>query len=209
MRRVQRAQIDRREPRLPVVRVHDAEGAAAAASAHSSAARTSTREAAWRCPDNRRRRPRKRLAIEQLGSVDEHRARAVAERRLEERRSSPCSRRRSTGKRSTSVPASTPRYRGMSERHVPPKPRKRRRQRAEHVRQPAGLRERQRLGADDQDGPRGAAERSTVGSMRSARHCINRRTEPRPRHGYNRRRVRPPASPAARRSRAKSSSSDS
>ena len=109
MRRVERLQVDRRQPGLPVVRVDDA-----------TAARRCRADELERGAHQQREAPRvvgivdaadavEAVAIEELRAVDEQRARAVAERRLEEADVARVAADASPETRSTSVPAVTPR----------------------------------------------------------------------------------------------------
>ena len=150
MRRVRRLEIDRREPGLPVVRVDERRPRALPRGELRAPRAPGTRIGA-RCRDSRccppRKAPRDRNSSGQSTSSARAPSAIGASMNVASRV------RTADGHRKLLEHGTTGRRRGSfgsASVTSHPRPRERRRQRAEHVGEPAGLRERERLGADDQ-----------------------------------------------------------
>ena len=148
MRGVQRLQVDRRKPRLPVVRV-DHRGRHAAPRGQLERRTHQHREAQGVVRVFRAVDAVQSLPIEQLRAVDEQRGGAVPHPGFEEPDlpDVPAHRHREALDERPGGDSAVSRQR---ERHVPTEPRQRRRQRPEHVAQAAGLGERDRFRTDDE-----------------------------------------------------------
>jgi hypothetical protein len=143
MRGVERAQINRREPRLPVVRVHDRRRTVAArrklqrgAHQHAEPARAVCVVGAIDAVD--------RIAVEERRIVDENRTGVRAERRLikPDLGAVAADRNRYAIDQLSGVDATIPRH---DERDIPSEAPERLGQRTENIGQPAGFRERKRF----------------------------------------------------------------
>ena len=172
---VQRFQIDRCEPRLPIMGVHDGR-------AHAG-----SRDELERGPDERsepesvvrivsRASAVQAVAIVELGNIDEQRARTVPKGLVEQADLSRPPAEEKGESLDLDTGGHTP-ISGQCHRDLPAQPRERGRQRAQDVGEPSRLGEGQRFGSDDEDRSRTAVTHPWTGRGHARKDCINR--------GYN------------------------